>query len=57
MIGQKLLAPKVAALMDIQLVFYGENEAEYGNPVDQVKGDKREGKFFAAEDNDIHLEG
>ena len=57
MIGQKLLAPKVAALMDIQLVFYGENEAEYGNPVGQVKGDKREDKFFTTEHNHIHLGG
>jgi len=33
MIGQKSLAPKMALLFDIPLVFYGENEAEYGNPI------------------------
>ncbi len=31
-LGQKNLAPKMALLHDIPLVFYGENEAEYGNP-------------------------
>lgn len=30
-IGQKSLAPKLAAQFNIPLVFYGENEAEYGN--------------------------
>lgn len=33
MIGQKSLAPKMALLFDIPLIFYGENEAEYGNPI------------------------
>ena len=32
MLGQKSLAPKMAVLHNIPLVFYGENEAEYGNP-------------------------
>lgn len=32
-IGQKALGPKLAAQFDIPLVFYGENEAEYGNPI------------------------
>lgn len=31
-IGQKSLGPKVASLFNIPLVFYGESEAEYGNP-------------------------
>ncbi len=31
--GQKALAPKMAILFKIPLVFYGENEAEYGNPM------------------------
>lgn len=31
-LGQKSFAPKIAAMMDIPLIFYGENEAEYGNP-------------------------
>ncbi len=31
-LGQKQIAPKFSALYGIPLVFYGENEAEYGNP-------------------------
>ena len=31
MVGQKTVAPRMAAMMDIPLVFYGENEAEYGH--------------------------
>ncbi len=32
-LGQKNLAPKIASKFDIDLIFYGENEAEYGNPI------------------------
>jgi N-acetyl sugar amidotransferase len=32
-LGQKNLAPKIALKFGIPLVFYGENEAEYGNPI------------------------
>ena len=32
-IGQKNLAPKFSAQLNIPLVIYGENEAEYGNPI------------------------
>lgn len=32
-LGQKNLAPKIAAAQGINLIFYGENEAEYGNPI------------------------
>jgi N-acetyl sugar amidotransferase len=32
-LGQKNLAPKIAAKYNIPLIFYGENEAEYGNPI------------------------
>lgn len=32
-LGQKNLAPKLAARFGIPLIFYGENEAEYGNPI------------------------
>lgn len=33
MLGQKNIGPKLAAKFGIPLVFYGENEAEYGNPI------------------------
>lgn len=32
-LGQKNLAPKIASKYGIPLIFYGENEAEYGNPI------------------------
>jgi N-acetyl sugar amidotransferase len=32
-LGQKNLAPKIALKSNIPLIFYGENEAEYGNPI------------------------
>ena len=32
-LGQKNLAPKIAKNFNINLVFYGENESEYGNPI------------------------
>jgi len=41
MFGQKSLAPKMALLFNIPLVFYGENEAEYGNPIEDTKTSKR----------------
>lgn len=32
-LGQKNIAPKIALKYNIPLIFYGENEAEYGNPI------------------------
>lgn len=46
--GQKSLAPKMALLYDIPLVFYGENEAEYGNPIADASNARRSEKYFAA---------
>lgn len=50
MLGQKNLAPKLALLHQIPLVFYGENEAEYGNPIQDTLKAKRDWSYFAAED-------
>lgn len=58
MIGQKALAPRMAALMDIPLVFYGENEAEYGNPIQDSERAQRDWRYFALSDPDkVHLGG
>jgi len=46
-IGQKNFAPKMAARFGIPLVFYGENEAEYGNPIDENTSAKRDLQYFA----------
>ena len=48
--GQKSLAPKMALLHKIPLVFYGENEAEYGNPIADTQSARRDWSYFTAED-------
>jgi len=50
MFGQKSLAPKMALLFNIPLVFYGENEAEYGNPISDTESSKRDWSYFSATD-------
>jgi N-acetyl sugar amidotransferase len=58
MFGQKALAPKMALLFRIPLVFYGENEAEYGNPIADTETAKRDWSYFTADDQaKIHLGG
>lgn len=55
-IGQKSLAPKVALKYGIKLIFYGENEVEYGNPMQQY-GSKQKAKYFAGIDKDSMVLG
>jgi len=50
MFGQKFLGPKMAAMFNIPLVFYGENEAEYGNPIADNTTAKRDYAYFATQD-------
>lgn len=57
-LGQKGLAPKLAAMYNIPLVFYGEDEAEYGNPIADTQTAIRSYKYFAEQDDsDIYLGG
>ncbi len=49
-IGQKAFAPKLAALTNIPLVFYGENESEYGNPIEDTKTAERSWDYFTSKD-------
>lgn len=57
-IGQKAMAPRLAAMFDIPLVFYGENEAEYGNPIADTQSSARDWRFFIARDYErLHLGG
>jgi N-acetyl sugar amidotransferase len=49
-LGQKQLAPKMSILFKLPLVFYGENEAEYGNPIADTADAKRQWDYFAAQD-------
>jgi N-acetyl sugar amidotransferase len=56
--GQKSLAPKMALLHKIPLVFYGENESEYGNPIADTSSARRDWSYFTAQDKSgIYLGG
>lgn len=58
MLGQKNLAPKMAIRFNIPLVFYGENEAEYGNPIADNSTSMRDKSYFAFNNLDeIYLGG
>jgi N-acetyl sugar amidotransferase len=57
-LGQKNLAPKIAARNNIQLIFYGENEAEYGNPLADNETSLRDKSFYTLNDlNETYLSG
>lgn len=57
-IGQKGFAPKFASQMNIPLIFYGENEAEYGNPIADNNSAKRDYDYFShASDEEIFFGG
>ena len=57
-LGQKALAPKMAELFSIPLIFYGENEAEYGNPLQDTESAKRDMGYFTGDgEADIYLGG
>ena len=57
-LGQKNLAPKIAAQHGINLVFYGENEAEYGNPLADNTSSLRDKSYFSFENLDeMYLAG
>ncbi|TKC05264.1 N-acetyl sugar amidotransferase [Pedobacter frigoris] len=48
-LGQKNLAPKIAAAQGINLIFYGENEAEYGNPIADNMTSLRDKSYYSFE--------
>lgn len=57
-VGQKALAPRFAALNGIELVFYGEDEAEYGNPILDTSTAERDWSYFTSADpHDVYLSG
>jgi len=58
MLGQKNLAPKLALKYNIPLIFYGENEAEYGNPIADNSTSLRDKSYYAINNmDDIYLGG
>tara|TARA_B110000003_G_scaffold192670_1_gene191451 strand:+ start:4748 stop:5950 length:1203 start_codon:yes stop_codon:yes gene_type:complete len=48
--GQKIIGPKVASKFGIKLVMYGENQAEYGNPLDQNVNPFMDLSFYSIND-------
>ena len=46
-LGQKNLAPKISINYDIPLIFYGENEAEYGNPIADNSTTLRDKSYYS----------
>lgn len=58
MLGQKNLAPKLALKLGIPLIFYGENEAEYGNPIADNATSLRDKSFYSMQNIDeVYLGG
>lgn len=49
-VGQKVIGPSIAAKFGIKLVMYGENQAEYGNKVDENNIPTMSEDFFTVED-------
>jgi len=57
-LGQKGLAPKFAAKFNIPLIFYGENEAEYGNPILTTSTALQDWEYYTKSDtSNIFLSG
>ncbi len=57
-LGQKNLAPKIAAKYGIPLIFYGENEAEYGNPIADNASSLRDKSYYSYKNLDeVYLGG
>ena len=57
-LGQKNIGSKFAALYDVPLVFYGESEAEYGNPIQDTETALRDAKFHMGENyEEMHIGG
>ena len=49
-IGQRIIGPALAAKYGVNLVMYGENQAEYGNKVDENNIPTMNTKFFEVDD-------
>jgi len=57
-LGQKNIAPKIAAKYGIDLIFYGENQAEYGNPIADNLSSLKDKSYYTYENLDeIYLGG
>ena len=57
MLGQKNIAPRISEMLNIPLIFYGENESEYGNPVKDNNTAIRNSKYYTKNDTEIFIGG
>ena len=48
-IGQKIVGPRIALEKNIPLIFYGENQAEYGNNIEENDTPLMDNKLFTGE--------
>jgi N-acetyl sugar amidotransferase len=53
-IGQKLIGPRMSALYGIPLVFYGENQAEYGNNIKDNETPTMDMSFFYEDKSNVN---
>lgn len=57
-LGQKNVASKIAIKYNIPLIFYGENEAEYGNPIADNETSLRDKSYYTMQNlSDLYLGG
>ena len=49
-VGQRIIGPMIAERFGIQLIMYGENQAEYGNSSSENARPTMDPKFFSVED-------
>jgi N-acetyl sugar amidotransferase len=48
--GQKIIGPKIAKKLNIPLIIYGENQAEYGNNLEDNLSSYMNSNFFSVDD-------
>ena len=57
-IGQRLIGPSIASKFGVNLIMYGENQAEYGNNVDENKSPNMKSDFFSLKQKEsVYLSG
>ena len=56
-IGQRLIGPVIADKFNINYIFYGENQAEYGNNIEENYKETMEKKFYSDHSENIFFGG
>lgn len=49
-VGQRIIGPRIAAKFGIKHIFYGENQAEYGNSIEENNSPLMQERFFCITD-------